>query len=196
MPAGSSRTSVNGAIPNAWEIETVVAVTKRLGSTTQKGRTGNRRLRKKLSVALAGMMLMAGSTSLLSVALADPTPAATASPWPTYGALDYRTPGRHPALTQAEVAKIRNMLARVKPCQRKFLRYAFPDPAENGDLPFVMFFGPYEAGHIPHVLGAGNVDYDPAEGRVEPFILQQDVDYSLKADIDQLGCPKGDVIPY
>ena len=53
---------------------------------------------------------------------------------PEYLALDYGKPGQ-PTLTAKEIARIREVLALVKPCQRAMVRYAFPENA-----PFVLFF--------------------------------------------------------
>jgi hypothetical protein len=83
------------------------------------------------------------------------------------------------------------MLARVKPCQRRFVRYAFTTAA-NGRQ-FVMFFGPYQGGVEPHVLGAKNLYYNPREGLSFP-LPGEPVDYSVRADSASLGCPAGDLI--
>jgi|GEM_PF-4334029 len=112
--------------------------------------------------------------------------------WPSYRALDYRKPG-HPHLRAAQVAELRAMLSRLKPCQRRFLYYAFPDPQTSAE-PFVMFFWPYAGGgRQPHVLGGDNLYYDVVEGHAFPTHGMPDE--SLADEIRDLGCPAGDVIP-
>ncbi len=81
---------------------------------------------------------------------------------PQYLALDYGKPGQ-PTLTAKEVARIRKVLALVKPCQRAMVEYAFP---ENED--FILFF--QTAGGSPHPFGeSGNAFYNESQGLVEPF---------------------------
>ena len=116
--------------------------------------------------------------------------------WPSYLALAYRKPG-HPKLTKTEVGKIRKILARVRPCQRRFVRYAFSETDNTGRRgELVLFFGPGCPNIWPHALGESNAFFDPSDGRFFPV---SDAgfrpDYSLRADMDRLGCPSGDVIP-
>lgn len=114
------------------------------------------------------------------------------TPWPSYLAKGYNKPG-HPELTRKETLTIRRVLAVVRPCQRSFLRYAFPD-LHPTDLPMVMFFEPrpselFSSGVVeaPHVLGEGNVHYKPREGEA---IATPDWESSdLRVDIKRLGCP-------
>jgi hypothetical protein len=56
-------------------------------------------------------------------------------------------------LSQSDASKIRDVLAKVKPCQKPLVRYAFPD---NGHM--VMFFavGPNQ---LAHIFGEGNSYY-------------------------------------
>jgi hypothetical protein len=109
------------------------------------------------------------------------SPAPSPSPWPTYAAKDYAK-AVHPALTQAQIASIRRMLARVRPCERSLLRYAF---TSNGGH-FIMFFDT-GSGEDPHVLGERNIYYQRREGRGIP-VMGDGAGYSLQADIDKVGC--------
>jgi hypothetical protein len=80
---------------------------------------------------------------------------------PQYLALDYGKPGQ-PTLTAKEVARIRKVLALVKPCQRAMVEFAFP---ENED--FILFF--QSAGGNPHPFGeSGNTIYNESQGLVQP----------------------------
>lgn len=85
------------------------------------------------------------------ISVASPSP----TPWPSYLAKDFENRG-HPKLTTKEMKMIRLALARVEPCQRVFLRYAFPSDADV--LPFILFFqGP--AYEYPHVFWTNNSYY-------------------------------------
>jgi hypothetical protein len=130
--------------------------------------------------------------------LTMPSPLPTAAPyfagWPNHLAKDYGRTGQ-PSLTAAEATKIRNVLAAIKPCQRTFLRYAFP---KNSDfLPFVMFFEPPASDLSQfhpdpnmhptlHVLEEGNADYKLWDGEVfaTPYWESSD----LYVDIKERGC--------
>jgi len=79
--------------------------------------------------------------------------------------MDYDKPG-HPPLTPNEVASIRSALARVKPCQRTLVRYAFP--ANTGLMSFVLFFEPHDGGNVSHIFGETNMLYSPWDGQVFP----------------------------
>lgn len=125
----------------------------------------------------------------------DPWMTAYASPVhyrPTYLALDYSKPGQ-PILTAKEVARIREVLALVKPCQRALVEYAFP---ENSDwLPFILFFEAPSLdspGSYGHPFGQpGNVYYNEGEGLAQPIPYDSsspppgDLDY----DIAHTPCP-------
>lgn len=114
--------------------------------------------------------------------------------WPNYLAKDYGRTGQ-PTLTAAEVTRIRNVLAVIKPCQRAFLRYAFP---KNSDfLPFVIFFEPpasdlsqihEDPSEHPalHVLEEGDVDYKLWEGEV--FVTPDWESDKISVDINERGC--------
>jgi hypothetical protein len=111
--------------------------------------------------------------------------------WPSYLAKDYGKAGQ-PRLSVAEVTKIRNTLAVLKPCQRAFLRYASP---KNSDfLPFVMLFQPstvseQKGGDLrptPHILGEGNADYEPWSG--EAFVTPYWESDKISADVNDRGC--------
>jgi hypothetical protein len=93
----------------------------------------------------------------------NPAPRAT---WPNFAAVDYGKPGQ-PHLTNDQIAKLRFTLARVKSCQRRFVRYAFPS---DDVRPFVLYFEldatPDPQGHVDytHVLGDRFVHYAPVTG--------------------------------
>lgn len=105
---------------------------------------------------------------------------------PMYLAIDYDKPG-HPALTTKETARIRKVLALVKPCQRVLVRYVFPQ--NSSFLPFVLFFqGP---GYAQHVFGqSGNTFYDEGQGTVHafPYDSSEAPTSDIKYDIARTPC--------
>jgi hypothetical protein len=110
-------------------------------------------------------------------------------PWPSYLAKDYETRG-HPTLTRRQTSMIRFALAKVKPCQRAFLRYAFP---QNGSyLPFVLFFQTHSY-QWSHVFWTNNIYYKSLAG--EEFAGSPGNEPpkwdGLKWDIDHAGCVPG-----
>jgi hypothetical protein len=118
--------------------------------------------------------------------------------WPRYVAEDYAKPG-HPPLTSNEVAKLRWMLGRVEPCQKKLLAYAFNsegglDSSIEGvdSRGFLMFFSvtsPYYRWLTqPHVLGGQNILYEYESGRVSAFPNTEGTRFTLQNDIDHTGC--------
>jgi hypothetical protein len=121
-----------------------------------------------------------------SPAASEPALSPTTSP--EYAAVDYDKPG-HPQLTPDEVASIRSALARVKPCQRTLVRYAFPDSAE---LPFVIFFQP-ESGQGAPVFGEPRTYYLIVDGEVvtasptDPYADQVEK-FGIQYIIDHQGC--------
>ena len=71
-------------------------------------------------------------------------------------------------LTRRQTSMIRFALAKVKPCQRAFLRYAFP---QNGSyLPFVLFFQTHSY-QWSHVFWTNNIYYKSLAG--EEFGVRQ-----------------------
>lgn len=78
------------------------------------------------------------------------TPGVT--PWSTYAATDYGKRGQ-PKLTSNEAAQLRTYLGEVKPCQRRGLRYGFPNNGQPDDR-MVVFFSiqrqgrGYRPGHV------------------------------------------------
>jgi hypothetical protein len=126
----------------------------------------------------------------------DPWMTAYASPGhyrPKYLALDYGKPGQ-PILTAKEIARIRKVLALVKPCQRALIEYAFP---ENSDwLPFILFFEAPSVdsmeGSYGHPFGqSGNVYYNEGEGLVQPvpYDSRNPPPGDLGYDIAHTPCP-------
>jgi hypothetical protein len=118
--------------------------------------------------------------------------------WPRYFAEDYGRPD-HPPLTAEEAAEIHWMLARVKPCQRRLLTYAFNSDGPSNDKVagvdsrgFVMFFAvadPYYRWLAePHVLGGQNILYSYESGRVAAFPNTEGTHFTLRDDIDRTGC--------
>ena len=61
---------------------------------------------------------------IVAVPLCAGSSALAATTYPHYVAVDYNVPGHHPPLTTAQVTRIRQVLARVKPCQRPLVNYA------------------------------------------------------------------------
>jgi hypothetical protein len=81
-------------------------------------------------------------------------------PWPSYLARDYNKPG-HFKLTEKEATLIRKTLALAEPCQRAFLRYAFPS---NGNLHMVLYLENLHGN--PHVLWTNNIYYQQLTGEL------------------------------
>lgn len=93
-----------------------------------------------------------------TVALPSPMPT-----WSNYSALGYKADH---TLTRSEVAAIRRTLAALRPCQRQYLRYAFPANPE-GLLPFALFMDRMDVA-AEHVLYTNNVYMDRDSGEVFP----------------------------
>ena len=86
------------------------------------------------------------------------TPGVT--PWSTYAAMDYGKRGQ-PRLTSNEAAQVRTYLGEVKPCQRRGLRYGFPNNGQPDDR-MVVFFATQREGRgygAGHVFGEPNLLY-------------------------------------
>lgn len=117
-----------------------------------------------------------------SMSLPTPFVSESASSLPSFSAETYRT--GHRTLTASQVALIRKTLVFVKPCQRDFLRYAFP---KDPDYPFVIFFQqstPFEA---TPVLWTHNMYYDPHDGRV--FATSDGYSpNNTQFEVDHMGC--------
>jgi hypothetical protein len=104
----------------------------------------------------------AGASPAASAPAAPIVPAAMRS-WPGFVAIDYGKPGQ-PNLSGADATRIRRVLARVKPCQRALVRYAFPGRWAQA----VMFFAiPPDGG--AHVFGEGDAYYVPNQDSVIPI---------------------------
>lgn len=83
---------------------------------------------------------------------------------PSYLAVRYGRAGQ-PALSTRDAAKLRFVLSRVKPCQRRFVRYAFTD------IGFVLYFpdltlpnAPHQGIEFVHTLGDAFTFYAPRTG--------------------------------
>jgi hypothetical protein len=83
----------------------------------------------------------------------SPAPGPT---WPNYEAIDYGKPGQ-PDLNAEEAAKLVLILRKVKPCQRRFVRYAFPN---DGGLQLAVYFE-YNATPDPQGVSFTHVLEDP-----------------------------------
>jgi hypothetical protein len=100
-----------------------------------------------------------------------------------HGALDYKT--ARPPLRPEYAAKVRRVLARVNPCQRPLVYYAYPSDVDNDYDVAIFFKGP--AYNRAHVLDGGNTYFDEVEGTVFPTPAGG-YDYSLAADVRNEKC--------
>jgi hypothetical protein len=100
-------------------------------------------------------------------------------------AMDYDQPG-HPNFTADQAARIRYVLARVKPCQRALVRYAF-----GGIDSLVLFFAVTPGrGLGTKVLGTGEI-YVPSDGTELPMndnYTEQMQKEGIQFDIDHEPC--------
>lgn len=112
------------------------------------------------------------------------TPAAQATLAPTYSVLDIGKHGQ-PKLTVAEVARVRNVLREVKPCQRSLLRFAFSnDDRSAGTL--ALFFPIIQEGNGysgAHIFGTSNAIY-MWDGKIVATMFTT----TDKAAIEMQGC--------
>lgn len=133
-----------------------------------------------------------------------PTPSSAHNRWPNYAAVDYDKPG-HPTLTPDEVARIRSALARVKPCQRTLVRYAFPANASSwhGWPSFVLFFQTDGGGvHIFENAGtlylpmSGDLyptsNDDPVSEQIEKFGIQYLISHQECSRASPAGTPRAE----
>jgi hypothetical protein len=116
------------------------------------------------------------------------TKVSTPATIPNYVAVDYNTTGLHPPLTRAEAAAIRNVLARVKPCQRSLVRYVLAENEKDG---IALFFEP-EPNRWAHILGEPDAYYTPMNGVFagppdDPDIQAQEKQ-GMQWDIDRQPC--------
>ena len=108
---------------------------------------------------------------------------------PNYVAIDYNTPGHHPPLTPAQVIRVQQILARVKPCQRSLVRYALVPHHRSIPYGLAFFFWTNdedEAGEILHVFDTSNTYYREDVGLIAGMQSYQ----SIQEDIDNQPCPK------
>jgi len=113
---------------------------------------------------------------------ASPSP----RPWPSYSAEDYRTL-HNVKLSGTEITLIRKTLSLTKPCQRPFLRFAFPSDG-GAEFPFVLFFqgaAPFEA---IHALWTNNMWYDPHDGRIFAMSGSNPKWNGIRFEVDHTGC--------
>lgn len=82
----------------------------------------------------------------------------------SFAAGEYNTPG-HPELSPAQVIRIKQILAEVKPCQRPLVRYGLFGPSADD----MVFFFKVPPGQVTHVLGAQNLYYNPRNGTMVPM---------------------------
>lgn len=105
-------------------------------------------------------------------------------------ATTYNTPGHHPPLTPAQVVRIQQVLARVKPCQRPLVRYAIDRYEKDG---IALFFGVYPNTFM-HVFGSPDAYYMPSMGVFAGPPDNSDIEGQTKQgiqwDIDHQPCPK------
>jgi hypothetical protein len=113
-------------------------------------------------------------------------PTIVTKPWPSYLARDYDKPG-HFKFTVKEEALVRKTLAIVKPCQRAFLRYAFPS---NGDMHMVLYLENLHGN--PHVLWTKNIYYQPLTGELNTLPGAEPEWDGIQYDVEHAGCsPEG-----
>jgi hypothetical protein len=110
---------------------------------------------------------------------------------PNYVAVDYDIPGRHPSLTPAQVTRIRQTLAQVKPCQRRLVHYAIP--AKDGIALF--FWPPDDEASLTHVFGMPGIVYRPEMGLFpgppdRDAMVAAQAKQGIQWDIDHQLCPK------
>jgi hypothetical protein len=129
----------------------------------------------------------AGTANSVRVSAAPPYERlATLGPGPpVYVAIDYDKPG-HPSLTLEQTRTIKEMLARVKPCQRSLLRYVPNDG--------VTLFFAVPSGQDPYVLGDPGTVYLVDTGGEIPVSdggpeAQQRAKQGIQWDIDHQPCP-------
>ena len=119
--------------------------------------------------------------------LATPAPP-PAHAWPNYAAQAYRSFHKRP-LTPGQASVIRKTLTLVKPCQRPFLRFAFPS---NGQ--FVVFF---DLSNVvwPHVLWTRNQYYKKLEGIVFTLPGASGGSAGIASDVKSAGCNGQLIVP-
>ncbi len=127
---------------------------------------------------------------IMTLATAAPTPAWT--PPPPHIALDYAKPGQ-PHLTARQVARIRQVLAQVKPCQRPLVYYVI-EPGENKDGVAFFFYNAKNPDEFNHVFGESNGYYFPGSGLIAgPNDMVSDSQHEAQAhiqwDIAHQPCP-------
>lgn len=125
-------------------------------------------------------------------------PASAPAPWPSYAVVDYQRAG-HPNLSGDELSQLRAVLARVRPCQRALLRYAFPKNAWSTASSFLIYFdGPgYSTGSYGQGRWVFGTDafYEPSEGTAAPIVVphgghQNIADVEVSDQIAHGACPK------
>jgi hypothetical protein len=108
------------------------------------------------------------------------------NPTPPYVAMEYDKPG-HPSMTPEQMRTIREMLAKVKPCQRPLLRYVLDDE--------VTLFFAVPPGQGARILGSPGLFYLPGTGGEVP-IQENGPEAEARAkqgvqwDIDHQPCPR------
>ncbi len=104
--------------------------------------------------------------------------------WPTYGAMEYKNDRKH-TLTHVQIALIKKTLARLEPCKRKFLKYAFPSNPDVMPFVLVLYRGDVAA---EHVLWTNNQYMDRHDGNVFAASLQMPDWNGVEYDASAISC--------
>jgi hypothetical protein len=125
---------------------------------------------------------------VIAVTLATASPTATPKYPPSYLAVNYDKPGHHPPLTAVEVARIRQVLAQVKPCQRPLVHYVLWERSfiKEGVALFFLTGENHVFGYPNVVWWNGNVQAGPNDMTSESDLEGQ---RSIQWDIDRQSCP-------
>ena len=160
------------------------------------GAMPRRPLEKRISCVL-GILLLAGCAATQTSHDAKQVgpaqfrnytfhPSPSPPPWPSFSVDEYRT-FHKVTLSGGELSLIRKTLSLVKPCQRPFLRFAFPSDGGT-EFPLVLFFqgsAPFEA---IHALWTNNMFYDPHDGRILPMSGDNPKWNGIQFEVDHTGC--------
>ena len=115
---------------------------------------------------------------------------------PNYVAVDYNVSGQHPPLTPAQLTRIQQILARVKPCQRPLVHYAvYPYEGMQAGLVFFFRTPNDDVLDYSHVFGDSGRYYMPTDGLFSGFTddtstQEAQAKQGIQWDIDRQPCPK------
>lgn len=140
-----------------------------------------------LLAMFGGLLIAAACTKSTSTGTRQP--ASVAGPTvPIYAAEDYGKAGS--LLSRTDISRLKEILRKVKPCQRSLVRYSFGGEPAGG--PAIFFFAP-QPGEAPHVIGTADEIYMPFNGSVVPMSDNEEEDQMLKEgiqwDVDHQPCP-------